>query len=185
MILNSLKKVFDRRFRLVAFVGATIALSGCVSSTAPILGDAKAILGERGQFHLYTIRDGAARDPAVVTFRWNGSRYVVSGKADRIKDFTVHSYEGRDLIVQSVARGRDPVEYALARRLTDGVYRIVAITEDVADDATRARFCTKTQDAACRITTPEQLFVFARLTADSADEQSSAGLAVIVPSERR
>ena len=62
-------------------------------------------------------------------------------------------------------------------------YLLIAINEDDADEVTRDRFCSKTQDASCRISTPEQLFVFARATAAKDDE--SGGIAVIVPSERR
>ena len=61
------------------------------------------------------------------------------------------------------------IEYGLARRLADGVYLLVQISEEDVDESTRTKFCTKTQDAACRIATPEQLFVFARATARQAD----------------
>jgi len=84
--------------------------------------------------------------------------------------------------VQSTgARPPRPVEYALARRLADGTYLIVPIDETDADPQTREKFCTKTQDASCRITTTEQLFVFARATADKPIE--GGGLAVVVPDD--
>jgi len=76
-----------------------------------------------------------------------------------------------------------PTEFALARRLAERVYLLIAINEDDADEVTRDRFCGKTQDASCRISTPEQLFVFARATA--AKDEESGGIAVIVPSEQR
>ena len=56
---------------------------------------------------------------------------------------------------------------------------LLPINEDDVDAATREKFCTKTQDAACRIATPEQLFVFARATADKTPEDG--GLAVVIP----
>jgi hypothetical protein len=187
MLLVLLEKVRGRHGRPAAVrFGALacamgIALGGCVTSTAPILGDARAILGESGQIYLYALRDGAAHDPSSATFKWNGSRYVVTSRSEKFSDFTVHAFEGRDLIVQTVPRTPRPVEFALARRLADGTYRMVAIDEGAVDDESRSRFCTKTQDAACRITTPEQLFVMARQIADGADERPSAGLAVVVP----
>jgi hypothetical protein len=168
---------------IVAIVGC-LTLAGCISSTAPVLGDAKAILGDRGQIHLFNAREGGPRAHSVVTFRWSGSRYVLSGRSIGVSNFTAHPYEGRDLIVQSRAtRAPHPTEYALARKLADGVYLVLPISEDDADEATRQRFCRKTPDASCRITTPEQLFVFARATAEK--EQESGGIAVIVPSARR
>ena len=117
-----------------------------------------------------------------MTFQWSGSRYVFTRPSrQHFSDFTAHPYEGRDLIVQSTgARAPRPTEYALARKLADGVYLVIPISEDDADEATRDRFCTKTQDASCRISTPEQLFVFARATA--AKDEESGGIAVIVPS---
>src|SRR5262249_42196999 len=56
----------------------------------------------------------------------------------------------------------------------EGVYLIIPIQEEDADEPTRERFCTKTQGADCRISTPEQLFVFARATA-ARDEDNGGG----------
>jgi hypothetical protein len=189
IILILLRKISDGQHFLGRFSAAalgSVALAGCISSGGPILTDAKPVLGPQGEIHLYTVADGGARDPSVVSFRWNGSRYLFRGRgrAQDVSDFTVHPYEGRDLIVQSTAaRAPRPTEYALARRLTEGAYLIVPIDENDADEATRAKFCTKTQDAACRVTTPEQLFVFAKATAAKVPE--SGGLAVVLPSGRR
>jgi hypothetical protein len=163
---------------------ASLALSGCISSTTPVLSDAKPILGDHGQIHVYSLSGGAAHDPEVLTFRWSGSRYLLQqkGKSQDTSDFTVHPYQGRDLIVQATgARPPKPVEYALARRIADGTYLVVPIDEDDLDEPTRAKFCVKTQDASCRIATPEQLFVFARATADKPID--GGGLAVIVPAD--
>jgi hypothetical protein len=160
---------------------AALALTGCISSTAPILSDAKPVLGERGLIHVFTLSQGAAHDPGVVSFQWSGSRYLLRGKPIGFSDFTAYPYEGRDWIVQGTTQ-RPPsrVEYGLARKVADGVYLLVPINEDDADPPTREKFCTKTQDASCRIATPEQLFVFARASADKPLE--GGGLAVVVPS---
>jgi hypothetical protein len=158
---------------------AALALTGCISSTAPVLSDAKPVLGESGLIHLFGLSQGAAHDPGVVSFQWSGSRYLVRGRSVGFSDFTAYPYEGRDWIVQTTTQ-RPPsrVEYGLARRLADGVYQLVPISEDDVDGPTRERFCTKTQDASCRIATPEQLFVFARASADKPFERG--GLAVVV-----
>jgi hypothetical protein len=169
------------RFLSAAAVSAALVLSGCVSSTAPILTDSKPVLGERGVIHVFALSEGAAHDPGVVSFQWSGSRYLLRGKSIGFSDFSAHAYEGRDWILQGTTQ-RAPirVEYGLARRLADGVYLLVPINEDDAEEGARQKFCTRTQDAACRVATPEQLFVLARASADKAVE--GGGLAVVVPS---
>lgn len=160
-----------------------LALSGCISSTGPILSDAKPVLGERGLIHVFTLSAGAAHDPGVVSFQWSGSRYLVRGKSIGFREFTAYAYEGRVWIMQGLTeRAPSRVEYGLARRLADGVYLLAPINEDDADAASREKFCTKTQDASCRIATPEQLFVFARASGDKPLE--GGGLAVVVPGDK-
>jgi hypothetical protein len=168
-------------FLLPASIGlAALALSGCISSSAPVLSDPKPVLGERGLIHVFTLSQGAAHDPSVLSFQWSGSRYLLRGKSISFSDFTAYPYEGRDSIVQGTTqRAPHRVEYGLARRLAEGVYLLVPINEDDADEPTREKFCTKTQDVSCRIATPEQLFVFARASADKPVE--GGGLAVVVP----
>jgi hypothetical protein len=163
---------------------AQLALSGCISAPAPILTDAQAILGDQIEVHLFQGPKGAGRPHTVVTYQWNGSSYLPREPSQDFGEFTIHPYEGRDLIVQ-VRGPRVPqrTEFALARRLAERVYLLSAISEEDADEGMRERFCTKTQDAACRISTPEQLFVFARATA--AKDEDSGGIAVIVPIDRR
>src|SRR5215472_10863796 len=167
---------------------AFLALGGCISSTAPILTDAKPVLGERGQIHVYTLTDGVARDPGVITYQWNGSRYLVRGKSLGISDFTLHPYEGRDMVIQSTSqRAPHTVEYGLARRIADATYLLLPLDENDADASTRETLCTKTQDASCRIATTEQIFAFARATADKQVE--GGALAVVLsgstPAARR
>jgi hypothetical protein len=161
-----------------------LAAAACVSSTEPILSDAKGILGDGGQLHLYDVQDGGNRNPRTYQFQWAGKRYAARGRPVEVSDFTVHPYEGRDLIVQARAqRPLRPHFYALARKVADGVYFVTAIDPNDADEATRGRFCIKTRDAPCRIETPEQLFVFARATAAKESEQGK--LAVLVRTGKR
>lgn len=183
MQLNSLMKMLGKLWTGAVLL-AVSALAGCISATAPILADAQAILGDQIEVHLFSNPKGGGRPHTVVTYQWNGSRYLPRGPSQDFGEFTIHPYEGRDLIVQIRAvRAPRPTEFALARRLAERVYLLIAINEEDADEVTRERFCSKTQDASCRISTPEQLFVFARATA--AKEEESGGIAVIVPSERR
>lgn len=179
LLITNGKKAW-RRIAAAALALAATTLAGCISSSAPVLSDAGAILGERGEMHLFGASDGKRRDHKVVSFQWSGSRYVLGGAPIGISDFTAHAFEGRDLIVQTTAsRAPRPTEYAIARKLADGVYLLFPISEEDADDATRERFCIKTLDASCRIATPEQLFVFAHATA--AKEQDGGGIAVVLP----
>jgi hypothetical protein len=175
-------KFFLARGRfLSASVAATalLALGGCISSTASVLTDAKPVLGERGQIHLYTLTGGVAHDPVVITYQWNGSRYLVRGRSFGISDFTLHPYEGRDLVIQSTAqRAPHTIEYGLARRLADATYLLMPLDENDADTSTRETLCTKTQDASCRVAATEQIFAFARATADKPLE--GGALAVVL-----
>jgi hypothetical protein len=183
MLLKSFMKI-----RIGLWIGGNlliaIALAGCISATAPILTDAQAILGDQIEVHLFNGPKGTGNPHTVVTYQWNGGRYLPRDPSQDFGEFTIHPYEGRDLIVQiRAARVPRLTEFALARRLAERVYLLTAISEEDADEAMRERFCTKTQDAACRISTPEQLFVFARATA--AKDEDSGGIAVIVPVDRR
>jgi hypothetical protein len=177
MILR--KKYRLPRIRTLGIVVATLALGGCVTSPAPILTDGKAILGDAGVIYVFGAPKDGTREVLRSRFQWSGSRYV-TGRGSGASEFTVHAFEGRDLIVQRTpALAPRRTEYGLARRVSEGVYLLVPISEDDADDSARTRFCTKTSDATCRISTPEQLSVFARATA--AKEDDSSGVAVIVP----
>jgi len=170
-------------------VGAVVvafALAGCVRSNEPILGDAKAILGERLQIHVFAANPDGLRDASTSSFVWDGKRYALRGRSREINDFTVHAYEGRDLIVQSkTARGERGYAYGLARKIAEGVYLVVPIDENDADEPARQRFCVMTGSASCRIETPEQLFVFARATAARDDERIPFFLAVVMPARQR
>ena len=184
MALKSFRKLIRSRIHILPFLTPLLALTltGCITATGPILGDAKAILGERIQVHAFTTTKNGTREHSTGTFEWSGSRYV--RRSGDFTDFTIHPYEGRDLIVQSqTSRGSTTMEFGLARRIAEGVYLIIAIQEDDADQPTRERFCTKTQGADCRISTPEQLFVFARATA--ARDEDSGAVAVVLAAPRR
>jgi hypothetical protein len=154
------------------------ALAGCIDAAQPILTGGQQLVGARPHFQFYVLRDGAAREPTAETFAWRGDRYVpVRGDTRDIGAFTLHAFEGGDLLVQSLRPGK-PVEYALARKLADGTFLLVAVDEADADDSTRAKFCAKEPDAACRVTTRDAVMAFARATA--AKPHSSGGLAVLI-----
>ena len=161
---------------------AVLALGGCISSTAPILTDANPVLSDRGQIQVYTLEGGAARNRGTITYQWNGSRYLVRGKSVGFTDFTLHPYEGRDFVIQTTSqRAPHIIEYGLARRLADATYLLVPLNEDDAEPATRDMFCTKTAEAPCRVVTTEQVFAFARATADKPVEGGELAVVLAVP----
>jgi hypothetical protein len=158
-----------RRFIVRAAAAALCALSvsGCVDSVGPILPDAQPLLGERVRLQFYTLRKGFAEEPEQASYTWNRGRYVhIGGGMRDVRAFSAHPFEGGGLIIQGTSAKRPRiVEYAVAFKLTDGVYQAIGIDEDDADPATRAAHCKKTDDSGCRIETREQLFAFARATA--------------------
>jgi len=162
-----------------------ILLSGCIDSAGPILPDSQPVLGPRLNLQLYSLRDGHAFDPERSSFSWNGKLYAHrSGSLRDVRGFTVLPFEGSDFIVQSLpARHPEHVEYALMRKLAEGVYQVIAIDEADADEPTRAANCKHPGGTACRIETREQLFAFARATA--ARRKTDGGLAIRMPDEKR
>ena len=144
-----------------------LSFSGCVDSSGPVLPGARALFGQQLRLQFYTLRNGAADEPEQATYKWDGTQYAhVSGGMDDVGSFSVHPFEGANLIVQTAAAKRPGVfEYAVAHRLADGVYQVIAIDEDDAGPALRARYCKRSGEASCRIASRRQLFAFARTTA--------------------
>jgi len=171
-----------------------IATSACVSSTEPILSDARAILGERGQLHIFSAPKDGARNVLRYSFQWRRDRYVAtSGPRAEPVEFTAHAFEGRDLVVQwksastwspkQKQRGMRAVTYFLLRKVAEGAFLMLPVTENDVDEATRKRFCIKSPETTCRISTPEQLFAFARATAER--EDPDVGIVVVESPARR
>jgi hypothetical protein len=155
-----------------------ISLAGCIDAAAPILTDAKPMLGERLHLRLFGVHDGAAHEPGSETVAWRRDRYVhTGGTVKDLDDFSLHDFEGNDLLVQSMRRGK-PVEYALARKIADGTYLVFPIDENDADEATRTKLCGRDAGAACRVTARDQVLAFARATA--AKPHSTGGLAIVM-----
>ena len=157
-----------------------LSLSACIDSASPILPASQPLFGPRLKLQLYGLRNGFARDPEQVTFTWNGALYVrTSGGMKDVSAFSVHDFEADDFIIQSVPANKTGLtEYAVMRKLVDGVYQVNVIDEDDADGPTRAAFCGKGEkkDRSCRIKTRDRLFAFARATA--ARRKSDGGLAI-------
>ena len=169
------------------------ATAACVSSTEPILSDARAILGERGQLHIFSAPKDGARNVLRYNFQWRRDRYVAAGPRTEPVEFTAHAFEGRDLVVQwksttgwspkQKRRGIRAVTYFLLRKVAEGAFLMLPVTENDVDEGTRKRFCIKSPEATCRISTPEQLFTFARAAAEK--EDPDAGIVVVESTAKR
>lgn len=159
----------------------TSSLSGCIDSSSPILADSQPVLGQKLRLQLYGLRKGIARDPERATYVWNGALYAhASGGMRDIDAFSVHPFEAGDYIIQSVPTQRARItEYALMHKLVEGVFLVVPVDEDDADEPTRAAYCKRIDKSACHIETREQLFAFARATA--ARRKDDGGLAIRLP----
>lgn len=168
----------------IAAVLSFMMLAGCVRSATPLLTDAQPLLGQHVRFQHYDLRDGGAYDPEPSEFTWDGARYVgLLGKSKEPAAFTVFAFEGRDFIIQNAPPKKDaPVEYALMRKLADGLYLTFVIDEHDADEATRTKLCADIRAGTCVITTREALFAFARATA--AKPRETGGLAIVLGEEK-
>jgi hypothetical protein len=164
---------------LASLVLSSLAfLTGCISSNGPILTDGQPLLGKEPRLRFYVLRDGTVREPSAETFRWQDGRYIpIGGNAKDIGPFTLHAFEGTDLIVQSNRAGK-PVEYGIARKLADGVYLLAAVDESDADEATQNKFCEKAAGIACRVKSREAVLALARATA--AKPHAVGGLALLM-----
>jgi hypothetical protein len=182
---STMNKISPRRARRASHLlalGLTLAsfvlLTGCISSNGPILTDGQPLLGKEPRLRFYVLRDGSAHEPSAETFRWQDGRYVpVGGNAKDLGPFTLHVFEGADLIVQSIRAGK-PVEYGIARKLAEGVYLLAAVDQSDADAATQNKFCEKAATVACRVTSREAVLALAR--ASAAKPHAGGGLALLM-----
>jgi hypothetical protein len=145
-----------------------LTLAGCVDSSGPLLSDAQPLFGEQVRLQFYSLRKGFVDEPEQATYKWERGAYQrTSGGMTDIGSFSVHHLARDTFVVQSAAAKRPGMfEYAVARRLVDGVYQVIAIDEADAGKLTRTRYCRRTSDSSCRIQTRNQLYAFARATAE-------------------
>ena len=153
---------------LAGTVICALLLSACVDSSGPLLSDAQPVFGQQVRLQFYSLRKGTADEPEQATYKWDRGAYQhVTGGMTDVSSFSVHPLARDIFVVQSAATKRPGIfEYAVARRLVDGVYQVIAIDEADAGRLTRARFCKRSSDSSCRIKTLNQLYAFARATAE-------------------
>jgi len=111
-------------------------LTGCISSNGPILTDGQPLLGKSRATILRFTRWHAARADRGNVPLARRPLHPHRRQRQGHRPFTLHAFEGTDLIVQSIRAGK-PVEYGIARKLADGVYLLAAVDESDADEATQ------------------------------------------------
>lgn len=159
-----------------ALLAASVA--GCVDSADPILPDSHPVFGDHLDLQVYALHGGFAHEPQRAVFNWNGSLYIrARGGLRDVSAFTVHPFENGDYLIQETStHALRLTEYALLHPLADGVYQVLPIDADDADDQTRAAYCHTVGQSSCRIVTDTQLFAFARATA--AQHRKNGGLVI-------
>ena len=164
---------------LAAAVTATSTLSGCVESQMPLMTDARPLLGQQFEVHLYeSFVDGKANDFHTSVYRWKDGQYVRgSGLARDAKRFVAQSLAANDFLIQSTNEDAKVFNYWIGRKLAVGAYMIFPLNENDADDATRNAVCgTDQPEGSCRIRTYDQLVTLARATAAKPVREAALGV---------
>lgn len=170
-----------------AAVSATLLLSGCVESERPLLSDAKPLLGQQFEVHLYEdFVNKKASDFHTSVYHWKDGQYErASNLARDVTRFAAQSFTAEDFLIQA-ARDTEKktsgeheklFDYWIGRRLVDGVYLIFALDEADVDDATRGAMCGKEKPPGiCHIRSYGQLAILARATAAKPVRKAALGV---------
>ena len=162
-----------------AAVTATLALSGCVESQMPLMTDAKPLLGQQFEVHLYeNFVDGKATDFHTSVYHWKGRQYVRgSGLAKDAKRFAAQPLAANDFLIQSSDDDAKVFYYWIGRKLASGVYLIFPLNEADADEATRSAACgTNQPQGICWVRNYDQLVTLARATATKPMREAALGV---------
>jgi hypothetical protein len=158
----------------------TMLLAGCVESSKPLITNARPLIGERFEVHLYeNFVENKASYFHTAVYQWRDGQYLrASGLANDAKRFAAEPLAGSDFILQSTDDEGKRFVFWIGRKLSDGVYLIFALNAEDADEATRTANCSKETTDLCRIATHEHLVAMARAAA--AKPVRDAALAVLV-----
>jgi hypothetical protein len=163
----------------VAVVTAALALSGCVESQMPLMTDAKPLLGQQFEVHLYeSFVDGKATDFHTSVYQWKDGQYVRgSGMSRDAKRFVAQPLAASDFLIQSSDEDGKVFYYWIGRKLASGVYLIFPLNETDADEATRGAACGANQpEGICRVRNIDQLVTLARATAAKPIREAALGV---------
>jgi len=171
-----MNKAFLLKF--AAAIVATMTLAACVESQTPLITDAKPVLGERFEVHLYDDFVGnKAKEVHASVYQWKDGAYIrSSGLARDARLFVAQPLAANDFLLQSSHDSSGLFHYWIGRRLNPGVYLIFPIDEADAGDAIRKSMCENQPDGFCRIKTHEQLVTLARATAAKPVRNAALGV---------
>ena len=165
---------------LAVCVTAALTLTGCVESSAPIVTNAKPLLGQQFNVHLYEdFVEGKPQNFHAASYRWANGEYVrAGGLGSDAKRFVAEPLAGSDFVIQSTDERGKRFVFWIGRKLHDGAYLVFPLDISHADDAARKRICGADQVDVCRIATREQLTVMAHATAAKPPREPVLGVVI-------
>lgn len=154
--------------RLATIAIVAISLSACVESKTPLLRDAKPLLGQQFELHLYEdFANGRAQNFHATSYAWRDNKYIRATRVERdVSSFVLTPLERTtDLIIQTADNTNKQFDYWIGRKLVDGVYLIFRVNEADVDQTTRDEVCAKNQPQGfCFVDSFENLVKLARAT---------------------
>jgi hypothetical protein len=171
-----MNKAFYSKF---AAIVAAMTLAACVQSQQPLITDAKPVLGQQFEVHLYeNFVNNKASDVHASFYQWKDGAYVrASGLARDAKRFVAQPLAANDFLLQSADDSTRLFNYWIGRKLNPGVYLIFPLDEADASEAVRKSACSEGQpEGFCRITTHEQLVTLAKATAAKPVRNAALGV---------
>jgi len=165
--------------KFTAAIVATLTLAACVESQAPLITDAKPVLGQQFQVHLYeNFVNNKAGEVHASFYQWKDGAYVrANGLARDAKQFVAQPLAANDFLLQSADESSRVFHYWIGRKLNPGVYLIFPLDEADAGDAVRKSACGENQpEGLCRVTTHAQLVALARATAAKPVRNAALGV---------
>jgi len=169
---------------MLAAAAAAFSLSACVESQTPLITDAKPLLGQQFEVHLYEdFVDNKASGVHAAVYQWKDGQYVrANGLVRDAKRFVAAPLDGNDFVIQSTDEQGKTYLYWIGRRLTPGVYLVFGIDEKDAAEVTRKPICGNDQpEGLCRLTTRDQLWTMARATAAKPSQNPALGVVLSKP----
>ena len=155
------------RTALAVLGSAALALTACVKSDAPIVRNAKPLLGQHFNVHLYEyFTDERPSSFHAATYRWVNGEYVrASGLGSDARRFVAEPLAANDFVIQSTDENGKRFVFWIGRKLHDGAYLVFPLDMADADEATRRSVCGSDHPDVCRISSHEQLVIMARASA--------------------
>lgn len=162
--------------------GLALALSGCIQSPVSLITDAKPLVGEVFEAHFYqNFVEGKAESVHKAVYHWKDGRYMrVGGPANGVQSFVATPLDGADFVIEGRGESDGNYAYWMARKIVDGVYLIVPINEDDADEITRTKSCSQSAlTGFCVVKGREELMTFAKAVASKPMHNPTLGVLIL------